>query len=70
MYGIHGYDNWVPDMKPIFMAKGPSFKNGVTVDSEFSNVDLYHLFCKLLGLNPRAIDGIDRKYIWRKMLKK
>lgn len=53
------------------MASGPSFENGVTIDDDFTNIDLYHLFCKLLGLNVDSIsiDGIDRKDVWAKMLK-
>lgn len=68
-YGVHGYDNTVPSMKPIFMAKGPSFNYGVTVDDEFSNIDLYHLFCRLLQIKCIAVDGVDRQDVWQKMLK-
>lgn len=67
-YGEHGYDNIEPSMKPIFTAKGPSFKKGVTVDTEFSNVDLYHLFCRILGIRSKQLDGVDRINIWSQML--
>lgn len=69
-YGIHGYDDFDPNMKPIFLARGPRFKSGITIDDEFVNIDLYHLFCKLLNLKCISIDGINRENIWRKMLKK
>lgn len=68
-YGVHGYDNNDPTMKPIFMAKGPSFKTGVVIDDEFVNIDLYYLFCKLLRLKCIQVDGLDRENIWQKMLK-
>lgn len=67
-YGVHGYDPWVADMKPFFIAKGPSFKSGVTIDDEFVNIDLYYLFCKLLGIDSIKVDGVDRTAIWEKML--
>ncbi|XP_055315155.1 bis(5'-adenosyl)-triphosphatase enpp4-like [Sitodiplosis mosellana] len=67
-YGVHGYDNWEPSMKPFFIAKGPSFKSGVTIDDEFSNIDLYYLFCKLLGIKSIQVDGVNRHDIWQKML--
>lgn len=67
-YGVHGYDNWDPDMKPFFIAKGPSFQKGVTIDDDFSNIDLYYLFCRLLGIDSINVDGIDRTDIWQKML--
>lgn len=66
--GEHGYDNIDPSMKPIFTAKGPSIKKGVTVNTEFSNVDLYHLFCRILGIQSINIDGTDRTDVWSQML--
>lgn len=67
-YGVHGYDNWVPEMKPFFIAKGPSFKKGVTINDEFANIDLYHLFCKLLSIFCIQVDGVNRAEVWEKML--
>ncbi|XP_031620783.1 ectonucleotide pyrophosphatase/phosphodiesterase family member 5-like isoform X2 [Contarinia nasturtii] len=68
-YGVHGYDNDVPSMQPIFLAKGPSFNAGITINDEFSNIDLYYLFCKLLQIKCISIDGKDRQDVWQKMLK-
>lgn len=68
-YGTHGYDNNVPEMKPIFFARGPSFRKNVKVTKKFSNIDLYWLFCKILGLKPTTrIDGNNRMDIWNQML--
>lgn len=69
-YGSHGYDPAVTRMRPIFIAQGPSFKSNVRINNKFSNIDLYYLFCKILGLRPISkIDGTNRKDIWRRMLK-
>lgn len=67
-YGIHGYDNNVESMRPIFMAKGPRFKSGVVVNDEFNNVDLFGFFCRLLNIKPIGTDGVNRTHIWNKML--
>lgn len=55
-------------MKPIFMAKGPSFKRGAIINDEFVNIDLYYLFCKLLHLKCIQIDGVNRENVWKQML--
>lgn len=68
-YGVHGYDNWNPDMKPFFIAKGPSFKKGVIIDDDFANIDVIYLLCRRLGIKcPQRVDGIDRTELWDKML--
>ncbi len=54
--GTHGYDNRNTDMGAIFYAYGPDFKKGFT-QNRFQNVDLYPLFCKLLGLKEAPNDG-------------
>lgn len=56
--GKHGYDPMlVPEMKATFFAWGPEFKNNFVVD-EFSNVNVYPLVAKLLGLKTEnKIDG-------------
>ena len=38
-------------MQAIFMARGPSFNERVEIDS-LKNVDIYHIACHILGLNP------------------
>lgn len=57
-YGVHGYDNREELMHPIFMAKGPAFKNGGQEGKPFESVDLFHLYTKILGINdPTVRDG-------------
>lgn len=55
------------------MARGPRFKKGVEI-SLIHNIDLYFLFARLLHIESLAedldLDGVDRRKIWRKMLKK
>jgi len=66
--GKHGYDpKLVPEMKAIFLAWGPEFKNNLVVD-EFSNVNVYPLVAEILGLKiEQPIDG--KKKILNKILK-
>jgi hypothetical protein len=56
--GKHGFDNKEVDMRASFMAWGPAFKKGMTIDG-FENVNVYPLVAHILGLqyNPQAIDG-------------
>ncbi|XP_023930802.1 bis(5'-adenosyl)-triphosphatase enpp4-like [Lingula anatina] len=54
--GTHGYDNRYMSMKPIFMAMGPNFKEGITVNP-FKQVDIYPLMCQLLNVQPAANNG-------------
>jgi predicted AlkP superfamily pyrophosphatase or phosphodiesterase len=56
--GKHGYDpKLVPEMKATFFAWGSAFKNNLIID-EFSNVNVYPLVAKILGLKPEnKIDG-------------
>lgn len=54
--GEHGYDNAAPQMRALFVAHGPAFREGVTVPS-FPNVDVYPLMAHLLGLQPEPNDG-------------
>ncbi|CAF3335834.1 unnamed protein product [Rotaria socialis] len=49
--GNHGYDNILPSMQAIFMAKGPDFNRHIEIDS-LKNVDIYHIACKILNLKP------------------
>lgn len=56
-YGVHGYDNELPIMHPIFFGYGPRIKERTTVEP-FDTVDLYYLFCEILGLDaPYYLDG-------------
>ena len=54
--GTHGYDPQLMSMRAIFVAAGPAFKRGVTVDP-FENVSLYNVLAKILGVTPPANDG-------------
>lgn len=71
-FGRHGYDNLLPSMQAVFMANGPRFRTGVEIPF-LQNIDLYHLFARLLNIEELVpdlhIDGIDRREIWNQMLK-
>lgn len=54
--GAHGFDNAAPDMRALFLARGPSFRAGRTIP-EFPNVDVYDLLAHLLGVAPAHNDG-------------
>jgi predicted AlkP superfamily pyrophosphatase or phosphodiesterase len=56
--GKHGFDNHLVEMRASFMAWGPAFKNGITIDG-FENVNVYPLVAEILGLkyDPKNIDG-------------
>jgi predicted AlkP superfamily pyrophosphatase or phosphodiesterase len=54
--GNHGYDPHLPSMGALFVAAGPSFRQGVVV-APFENVHLYELFCRILGVPPAPNDG-------------
>ncbi|MFG3447435.1 ectonucleotide pyrophosphatase/phosphodiesterase [Stenotrophomonas sp. NPDC047960] len=54
--GSHGYDNALPSMRAIFIARGPSFKQGATLRG-FDNVDVYPLMARLLGIPAAPNDG-------------
>ena len=54
--GSHGYDNALPSMRAVFIARGPSFKQGATLPG-FDNVDLYPLMTRLLGIPAAPNDG-------------
>ena len=54
--GEHGYNNSMQSMHPFFIAMGPSFKAGYSVET-FNTVDLYPLMCLLLGIPPAPNNG-------------
>ena len=43
-------------MHGLFIASGPRFKSGVTVPA-FSNVHIYELICRVLGIKPARNEG-------------
>ena len=54
--GTHGYDSkFNKELNAIFIAKGPSFKQGVVVD-EFENIDIFPLLMHLLKLDKPSVD--------------
>jgi predicted AlkP superfamily pyrophosphatase or phosphodiesterase len=56
--GKHGFDNHLPDMRASFLAWGPAFKAGLTIEG-FENVHIYPLIAHILGLqyDEKLIDG-------------
>ena len=56
--GSHGYDPELPAMRAVFVASGPSFRQGVVLPP-IDNVDVYPLLMHLLGLDPAPHDGDD-----------
>lgn len=58
--GDHGFDNTEEDMRAIFIAQGPAFQSGATVDG-FEAVDLYPLICHIFGATPAPHNGTLQK---------
>ncbi|EQB15686.1 alkaline phosphatase family protein [Sphingobium lactosutens] len=55
--GSHGWDNQAPEMQALFIANGPAFVKGATPAPAFTNVDVYPLLARLIGIAPRPSDG-------------
>lgn len=56
MLGNHGYDNTVRSMQPVFVARGPAFRQNY-VKTSMRSVDLYPLMCHILSLRPLPNNG-------------
>jgi alkaline phosphatase D len=54
--GTHGYDPENKDMHAIFYAIGPAFKQNYTHPT-LSNLDIYPLIARILGIKPAPVDG-------------
>jgi predicted AlkP superfamily pyrophosphatase or phosphodiesterase len=54
--GEHGYDNDDPQMRALFVARGPAFKQHLTAPV-FDNINVYALLAKLLGVRPLPNEG-------------
>lgn len=54
--GNHGYDNTLPSMHPVLVARGPAFRQDY-VKSSMRSVDLYPLMCHILSVRPRPNNG-------------
>jgi predicted AlkP superfamily pyrophosphatase or phosphodiesterase len=52
----HGYDPSDKKMESFFIAHGPAFKSGTTVES-FQSIHLYELINQLMGTTPAPNDG-------------
>lgn len=61
-YGVHGYDNDLQVMHPIFFGYGPRIRERTMVDP-FDTVDLYYLFCEILNLKPPSYLAGQRQHI-------
>ncbi|XP_013782584.1 ectonucleotide pyrophosphatase/phosphodiesterase family member 5-like [Limulus polyphemus] len=55
--GQHGYDNRLRSMRPLFLARGPSFKKNFTITSIFETVNIYPMICHLLDIRPAPNNG-------------
>jgi len=56
--GQHGFDNIRLDMHPVFIARGPSFKNNFVLKSgKLRSVDIYSLVGRLVGFSPDGRNG-------------
>ncbi|RUP51395.1 nucleotide pyrophosphatase [Jimgerdemannia flammicorona] len=58
--GTHGFDNQAPEMRALFIARGPAFNGvlgaGKTVKA-FENVEIYGIVARTLGLTPAPNNG-------------
>jgi predicted AlkP superfamily pyrophosphatase or phosphodiesterase len=54
--GEHGYDNDDHQMRALFVARGPAFKQHVTAPV-LDNINVYALLAKLLEIEPRPNEG-------------
>ncbi len=54
--GEHGFVPEEPQMRAVFIASGPAFRDGTTLPA-FDNVDVYPLLAHLLGIAPAPNDG-------------
>jgi predicted AlkP superfamily pyrophosphatase or phosphodiesterase len=54
--GAHGYDPAAPEMAALFLAAGPSIRQGVVLPA-FDNVHVYPFLARLIGIKPLPSDG-------------
>ncbi|MCZ6507954.1 MAG: ectonucleotide pyrophosphatase/phosphodiesterase [Acidobacteria bacterium] len=54
--GDHGQDPSDPDLHGLFVASGPSFNEGMTIE-RFESVEIYNLLAAVLELEPAPNDG-------------
>uniref|UniRef100_H3CWD3 Ectonucleotide pyrophosphatase/phosphodiesterase 5 n=1 Tax=Tetraodon nigroviridis TaxID=99883 RepID=H3CWD3_TETNG len=56
MLGNHGNDNTLPSMHPVFIARGPAFRQNY-VKTFMRSVDLYPLMCHILAIPALPNNG-------------
>lgn len=56
MLGNHGYNNSLRSMQPVFVARGPAFRQDI-VQASMESVDLYPLMCHILSVRPAPNNG-------------
>lgn len=56
VFGLHGYDNSLPEMQAVFLAIGPRFPKNRKVGPVL-NVDIYSLIAELIKVLPAKTDG-------------
>lgn len=54
--GNHGYNNTLSSMQPLFLARGPAFRQSYTKAS-MRSIDLYPLLCHILAVPPLPNNG-------------
>lgn len=54
--GSHGFDNALPSMRALFIARGAAFKKDFVAEP-FENIQIYNLMSFILGLKPASNDG-------------
>lgn len=54
--GNHGYNNTLSSMQPLFLARGPAFRQHYTKAS-MRSIDLYPLLCHILAVPPLPNNG-------------
>uniref|UniRef100_A0A4W3I119 Venom phosphodiesterase 2-like n=1 Tax=Callorhinchus milii TaxID=7868 RepID=A0A4W3I119_CALMI len=54
--GFHGSDNRYKNMRALFIAYGPGFKDNTEVQP-FANIEIYNLMCDLLEITPAPNNG-------------
>jgi predicted AlkP superfamily pyrophosphatase or phosphodiesterase len=54
--GNHGYDDALPPMGALFVARGPAFRRGLRLPA-FRNIHVYPLIAEVLGIEPEESDG-------------
>ena len=53
----HGYDNELDSMKPLFVARGPAFREKSVISQPIGLENIYALCCHLLNITPNPNNG-------------